>query len=188
MNIKRITLALPLILSSTFVDATPVNCRIVDAGTVNLYGGWSYCNAFSSNGRMKQIREYVHPTVLQQRTIHQFINGEWLNCRATVPFSHTEDVTKEVCDYKPGVSVSVRQFSEGSAVFEINEGDRDGTIVSREIRLNGELINTSLGEVQVFGAIGESFYLSVKVTDNDGYTGTGSAGITIKKWGSLNPL
>ncbi|ESP94800.1 MULTISPECIES: hypothetical protein [Pseudoalteromonas] len=191
MNIKKIALGFSLVLSSNIVLAgggQAVNCRMENTGYQNVYEGQVSCLASMRNGRLVKLEDYIFPTVHSSVTINRLVGNEFLNCTAKVPFSHVQPITKEVCDYTPYVNVSARQYSEGEAVFEISANDKDGHIQSRDVRINGASVSSHSDSIQVYGAVGETFYLTITVTDNDGYSSSSSAGITIKRFGSINPL
>jgi hypothetical protein len=151
-------------LSPVFAaDGEQTNCRIETVNRVAIYSGYTQCNS-----PLGLISSYVHPTTQQFVTISGFVNGGYSSCTAQVPFYTYENITREVCDYKPvaGFVVSQPLFSLVS-----NSTDSDGSIVKYEWWFNGVKQSGTGYKIPFPIPTGSaSLNVKLKVTDNSGYT------------------
>ncbi|MBW8184018.1 hypothetical protein [Shewanella nanhaiensis] len=154
-----------------------VNCRTETTGQIAIYSGYASCNAYV-DGRYYVIDDYVQPTTHQYTYINDIINGRYASCRAQVPFHSYQDVTSEVCDYKPISSVGFFRI-EGSTetLVSANGDDFDGTVVKKELWVDG--VKQSSSNSSVDGNVGDVFVVKSRVTDNDGYYTDATKSITI---------
>lgn len=182
-----------ILLSSYTAYSAPfgekTNCRFEKVGEQNIYKGWSYCTAKVNNNEVYEINQYVPASLSPRTTISNFVftslGYTYLSCEAEVPFSHKEDIMKEVCDYKPEANFLASPLYDGTAyeakLKVAKQGrDYDGYIVSHEFTVNGVNYGPSVPLIAVRTAT--LFNITYKVTDNDGYTGTKSKTLIV------NPL
>lgn len=99
-----------------------------------------------------------------------------LACTATIPFSHQEQIVKNICDYKPEARLA---YSAGYRAVDVMgfSRDYDGTIVSEQLWVDGVL--QSGASITLEGYPGQAFSVTITATDNHGYTDTKSQTVVI---------
>jgi len=172
-----------LFSTGTLAGDEPVNCQTQLVGDQSVYGGYASCwvsfrrdDGFYDQEYLTQyVPDTTSPTVYISQIV--FVGGSsyHLSCNASVPFSHTQPVYQQVCEYTPKVTLQVYQNSIYSTTVYANTSDRDGSVTKIEWWVDGvkqsntgSSINlTRPGRVPPF-----SHVVQVRVTDNDGHTDT----------------
>jgi hypothetical protein len=111
---------------------------------------------------------------------------QWISCEGALPIVRYQDVTSEVCDYKPVVTLQAEQFSANEVFIKLGSYDSDGTVVLKELFIDGAKQNSM--SLTKFGYIGQTFHIEAIVTDNDNYTDRKSQYITIEDSDVLQPV
>jgi len=154
-----------------------VNCRIETTGQVSIYQGWASCNVDGYH-----LSQFVHATTLPAIRLTQWQGGSYKSCSASVPFYKKEDVTQEVCDYKPQANFNLVAFYDGTAYqasLRVNAQGRDfdGNISRHQFWVNGVYKGASVAPITVSSFT--QFTVKYTVTDNDGYTHTQTQSIIV---------
>ncbi|WP_144394199.1 hypothetical protein [Pleionea sediminis] len=107
--------------------------------TQNVYSGWASCTAYDSNNRPNYLTEYVSVSYTSFYRINQYQSGEWLSCHASVPFSHVETRTQEVCTHTPREPyVSYVNYEYGACRYYTRHGfltwQRKNTATSYQVQ------------------------------------------------------
>ncbi|MCO7226579.1 hypothetical protein [Pleionea sp. CnH1-48] len=175
---------------SAMAGGEPVNCRTEIIEQLPIYSGQASCIA-SHNNFLFTLSAYVPPQSSPRFKITRLVelySGSVIevSCVASVPFSHYQPVSREVCDYRPSAKIEVDQFSYGEVYIKALGYDSDGTIVKKQLFIDGELQNRT--SVMLRGAIGQSYLVKVIVTDDDGYESTKTQYVTIENTGVINPF
>lgn len=195
-----VTFALSALISTGSYAATggeKVNCRQVKDKDQNIYQGTASCQATYhyttcpdgvGSCEVKQgsttLSQSFSPTtqeqvVLKGLTSQQTIGvtGTVLNqtyhveCLARIPFSHTEEVTKEVCDLTPIVYITSatanRGQSEALTTITVRASDADGFVASVELWVDG--VKRSGASESIITQRRALISVRAVVTDNDGH-------------------
>lgn len=150
----------------------PVNCRN-ETAQVPVYSGNATCYAGSGVWISRYVSDQNSPTAILSRT--QYLNGQWrtFSCSASVPFSHYQNLTTQVCDYTPDADFRVSVNYDGTAYTATarassRASDRDGSIVQHSWTVNGVSYGSSAPVISATTFTRLS--INYTVTDNDGYT------------------
>ncbi len=171
-----------LLLGSPAVMAAgdqQVNCRM-ETTEIPVYSGWAHCSVGG-----KTLSEYFGHSYNASVTIRD-TQDFTKYCSATLNQTSTESRTKNICDYTPMATVSAmpaKQIASGSPyIAEVKSffSDRDGTIVRKELSVDGVVVRTGNGSASLTHSIayyskpakGTWMHVSVVATDDDGYTTT----------------
>ncbi|MBQ4837343.1 hypothetical protein [Pseudoalteromonas luteoviolacea] len=172
--------------------ADKVNCRMETTSQKNIYSGTAQCTGTFwyttwENKRIvrkqgsKSLQQYFDPTPNSSAILSGIAyvttssyGGQPLNesfvvkCSASIPFSHKEDVKEEVCDNTPTAYVGVNHHEFWDVSFWASGRDEDGTIVSKELWIDG--VKQSSSSVWKTSSQDRTYNIRVRVTDNDGYS------------------
>jgi hypothetical protein len=160
-------IALGLLLMAASAKAEfgeKTNCRTEVTGKMAIYQGNASCYV---NGIL--LQRYVFPTTQPSILLVEWTGAGYSQCYATVPFSHYENVTSTVCDYKP-----VADFLKIQHSFSLvsTAKDFDGTIVKHDWWING-VKQAGTGVSIPFPipstSVPQNLVVKLQVTDNDGY-------------------
>jgi len=187
---KLLLMALSLLSLNLMAGGEPVNCREETVGQQAIYQGYVECNVNVNTGELFTQREtlsgFVQATTIPTVVLAGLFYNQYYSCTARVPFHTYAELTEEVCDYLPGVNITVDQFSYGEIYIDVQGWDTDGTIVNRELFIDGVLQSQS--DVMLHGYIGQNYLVRGTVTDDDGYTATTLQYVTIEYVDSINPF
>lgn len=169
---------------STTVSAgdNPVNCQTQLVGNQSIYSGQASCIAsfytFDGFYQTEFLSQYVPETTSSSIYLSRIV---WVggrtystSCIASIPFSHTQPVYEQVCEYTPKVNPSSYQDNMYQNVVYANASDRDGSIVKYEWWVDGVKQSDSGSSLTLTrrGSIPLDHTVKVTVTDNDGHTDT----------------
>lgn len=159
-----------------------VNCRSTTS-QLPIYAGWAYCTPPGANF---PISQYVSPTPQSIVFIHQYSEGSFRSCLASVPFSHYSNVTTTQCDYKPVSSISASPHEFWETYVRVSGKDYDGNVVKTELWIDG-VKKPNRGATSNYTMVHSTvpFTVKVKVTDNDGYTHTSTKTVTPRNVGPI---
>ena len=167
MNNKFNTVALAAVLGLGSFGASAggeaVNCRVETIGKQAIYTGSASC---SVNGNY--IQQYFHPTPVRTQLVTQWTGSGYAQCWGNVPFYKYENITKQVCDYKPKASITAFAGELEGTIIRVGGSDSDGTVAKKELWIN----NVKQSSSSVYKVYSPGTYLTIKakVTDDDGYT------------------
>jgi len=183
-------IAISTISLNLIAGGEPVNCREETVGQQAIYQGYAECSVNVNTGERFTQREilsgFVQATTRPTVVLAGFFYNQYYSCTARVPFHTYAELTEEVCDYLPGVKITVDQFSYGEIYIDVQGWDSDGTIVKWELFIDGVLQSQS--DVMLHGDIGQTYLVRGTVTDDDGYTTTTLQYVTIEYVDSINPF
>ncbi|MEW5249915.1 hypothetical protein [Microbulbifer discodermiae] len=173
MKFKSLVLLVLGAINSSIVIAgdEPVNCATQTTYTTYWYGP---ANCTIPPGDLLvhySDKSYVPSLVLRK-------NG--FKCTAFFPYSGTEENVETICDYTPKATIRIRPDPTDTTYkyADVWGTDRDGSIVSQELWVDGVKQNGS--SVLLMGDIGDTFTVTARVRDNDGYTDEASQGVTLR--------
>ena len=171
-------------LFSTTVAAgdEPVNCQTQLVGNQSVYSGTASCIAsfYTIDGfyQTEYISQYVPETTVSSIYLNRlvFIGGRSYSasCVASIPFSHTQPVYDQVCEYTPKVNPRSYQDNMYQNSVYANASDRDGNVVKYEWWVDGVKQSNSGSSLTLTrrGSTPLDHVVKVTVTDNDGHTDT----------------
>jgi hypothetical protein len=184
-----------------------VNCRDEVVAQKNIYQGLAICpvkiDYVFSGGILgdstftfeTDLTQTFPPTTSSSAIILGVVslpNGltTTASCNADIPFSHTEDVLQEVCDYKPLAYLTIDNYSAGEVYVSARGADFDGTFTVR-LKIDGVEQSSTSKVLEVFTGqyqMGQRVRVESVVTDNDGYTTTKVGWATLEDSGAINPF
>lgn len=155
-----------MLLASTSAFAEfgeKVNCT-TQTTQITYYYGWASCRVGSM-----WLDQYVGYHNSPSYYVTKFTGGQFYSCWANLPFTGTQTLTSEDCDYKPLASANATSsWYDFSTRVTASGRDFDGSIVSNQLWINGQL--QSSPSVVRFDAPGTVLSIRARTTDNDGYT------------------
>ena len=187
--LSKLILGIAIALLSFFAYSgdDPVNCRQEVVDQIAIYAGQSSC-LVEIDYDYYWLSEYVYPQTNPKKTIYQnvYVSSRMkyltLTCIANVPFSYYSPVYQTVCDYTPAANFSRTPYyglNPGSTTIALTDSssDRDGSIVQRDLRINGVKKATVTGNQTLTGVWplgftavdGQAIVVEVTVLDDGGY-------------------
>lgn len=172
-------------------DDDPLNCRTEYIGPKTVYYGTASCTAYG-DGERHTISQNFTSSFTSLVTVMQSVpNVGLLQCPGRLTLSRVEDIYDEVCDYTPKASVIADAFSYGEVFVSASGSDRDGTITSIKLLIDGVEQGQTSMTLNAFNgpySLGQQIKVQSVVTDNSGYTSTRTKYVTFRDDIGLNPF
>lgn len=163
--------------TSTLVQSQEaVDCHD-ESVQISIYTGTAQCSTSSGDYLSEFYYHSYSPTVTLKT---DYIPGQQQRtCLASIPFSHIETLTQEVCNFKPTAFIQVSRLDGSTTAYATIKGsDSDGDIIDYKLYVNDQLQNGVTA--QLSGGIGVMFRIRGEVTDNHGYTIIVSKNVTLR--------
>ncbi|MCF6434909.1 hypothetical protein [Pseudoalteromonas sp. MMG022] len=181
----------------------PVNCKNVQVSETKIYAGHASCTAYHYYTKYDQNRNsqrHTYSETLSRNVdettkrwvtltgmatistntwfLNDFTYRTGISCSAEVPYSHSEPVMEQQCEYTPRAGVRViRDEGTTETYVKAHGSDRDGHIVKAELWVDG--VKQAGDSLSLYGNSGDTFQVTGRVTDNDGHTDQISKTITL---------
>ena len=165
---------------ASYVQSTciPINSNLVETRKetifVTLFG--DYTESTKQSVRLSEFVTYPENSVAGPGacTIPRDVS-EFITCSAELDFLESRPVKEKVCDFTPDANPKYYEITSYNTIVSARASDRDGEIVKYEWWVNGiknESVTDSVELIRFRPSGTEPTAVTVKVTDNDGYTDT----------------
>jgi len=182
------TLSIAAMFAST-VKADEV-CRTV-THYYNVYAGYASCSTYSTDlNRWVTISEYVNPTQNPTVYLTDWVDGVYISCSASVPYSHTSSYDTQECEEETFFDASfivkqdsVNNLGYNNVVITSTSTEKNWTpIVSYKWWIDGEVAPVTKNQFGISTIDGKYVDIKLEVTDADGSVDSMTQTVYLRPW------